>query len=153
MAGKREQQMKEITERLEQGVKELFTSEMYTEYLKTMSQFHNYSFNNTMLIAMQKPDATLVAGYQAWQKKFKRQVKKGEKGIQIIAPAPIREKEEVEKFDPVTNEPILRPDGKPETEEIEHIIPRFRLTTVFDVNDKFLLMLSCILKPLSFYVF
>lgn len=67
MAGKREQQMKEITERLEQGVKELFTSEMYTEYLKTMSQFHNYSFNNTLLIAMQRPDATLVAGYQAWQ--------------------------------------------------------------------------------------
>lgn len=137
MAGKREQQMKEITERLEQGVKELFTSELYTEYLKTMSQFHNYSFNNTMLIAMQKPDATLVAGYQAWQKKFKRQVKKGEKGIQIIAPAPIREKEEVEKFDPVTNEPILRPDGKPETEEIEHIIPRFRLTTVFDVSQTY----------------
>lgn len=72
MAGKRDQQMKEITERLEQGVKELFTSEMYTEYLKTMSQFHNYSFNNTLLIAMQKPDATLVAGYQAWQKNFKR---------------------------------------------------------------------------------
>lgn len=137
MAGKREQQMKEITERLEHGVKELFTSEMYTEYLKTMSQFHNYSFNNTMLIAMQKPDATLVAGYQAWQKKFKRQVKRGEKGIQIIAPAPIREKEEVEKFDPVTNEPILRPDGKPETEEIEHIIPRFRLTTVFDVSQTY----------------
>ena len=118
-------------------MKELFTSEMYTEYLKTMSQFHNYSFNNTMLIAMQKPDATLVAGYQAWQKKFKRQVKKGEKGIQIIAPAPIREKEEVEKFDPVTNELILRPDGKPETEEIEHIIPRFRLTTVFDVSQTY----------------
>lgn len=137
MAGKREQQMKEITERLEQGVKELLTSEMYTEYLKTMSQFHNYSFNNTMLIAMQKPDATLVAGYQAWQKKFKRQVKRGEKGIQIIAPAPIREKEEVEKFDPVTNEPILRPDGKPETEEIEHIIPRFRLTTVFDISQTY----------------
>ena len=137
MAGKREQQMKEITERLEQGVKELFTSERYMEYLKTMSQFHNYSFNNTMLIAMQKPDATLVAGYQAWQKKFKRQVKRGEKGIQIIAPAPIREKEEVEKFDPVTNEPILRPDGKPETEEIEHIIPRFRLTTVFDISQTY----------------
>lgn len=137
MAGKREQQMKEITERLEQGVKKLFTSERYMEYLKTMSQFHNYSFNNTMLIAMQKPDATLVAGYQAWQKKFKRQVKRGEKGIQIIAPAPIREKEEVEKFDPVTNEPILRPDGKPETEEIEHIIPRFRLTTVFDISQTY----------------
>lgn len=137
MAGKRDQQMKEITERLEQGVKELFTSEMYTEYLKTMSQFHNYSFNNTLLIAMQKPDATLVAGYQAWQKKFKRQVKRGEKGIQIIAPAPIREKEEVEKFDPVTNEPILRPDGQPETEEVVHTIPRFRVTTVFDVSQTY----------------
>lgn len=137
MAGKREQQMKENTERLEQGVKELFTSERYTEYLKTMSQFHNYSFNNTMLIAMQRPDATLVAGYQAWQKKFKRQVKRGEKGIQIIAPAPIREKEEVEKFDPVTNELVLRPDGKPETEEIEHIIPRFRLATVFDISQTY----------------
>ena len=137
MAGKREQQMKEITQRLEQGVKELFTSEKYTEYLKTMSQFHNYSFNNTLLIAMQKPDATLVAGYQAWQKKFKRQVKKGEKGIQIIAPAPIREKEEVEKFDPVTNEPILRPDGQPETEEVVHTIPRFRLATVFDISQTY----------------
>lgn len=137
MAGKREQQMKEITERLEQGVKELFTSEMYTEYLKTMSQFHNYSFNNTLLIAMQKPDATLVAGYQAWQKKFKRQVKKGEKGIQIIAPAPIREKEEIEKFDPETNEPILRPDGQPETEEVVHTIPRFRVATVFDVSQTY----------------
>ena len=137
MAGKREQQMKEITERLEQGVKELFTSEMYTEYLKTMSQFHNYSFNNTLLIAMQKPDATLVAGYQAWQKKFKRQGKKGEKGIQIIAPAPIREKEEIEKFDPETNEPILRPDGQPETEEVVHIIPRFRIATVFDVSQTY----------------
>lgn len=137
MAGKREQQMKEITERLEQGVKELFTSEMYTEYLKTMSQFHNYSFNNTVLIAMQKPDATLVAGYQAWQKKFKRQVKKGEKGIQIIAPAPIREKEEIEKFDPETNEPILRPDGQPETEEVVHIIPRFQIATVFDVSQTY----------------
>lgn len=137
MAGKREQQMKEITERLEQGVKELFTSEMYTEYLKTMSQFHNYSFNNTLLIAMQKPDATLVAGYQAWQKKFKRQVKKGEKGIQIIAPAPIREKEEIEKFSPETNEPILRPDGQPETEEVVHTIPRFRVATVFDVSQTY----------------
>lgn len=137
MAGKREQQMKEITERLEQGVKELFTSEMYTEYLKTMSQFHNYSFNNTLLIAMQRPDATLVAGYQAWQKKFKRQVKKGEKGIQIIAPAPIREKEEIEKFDPETNELILRPDGQPETEEVVHTIPRFRIATVFDVSQTY----------------
>lgn len=85
---KRSQQMKEITQKLEKGVKEIFTSEMYKEYLKTMSQFHDYSLNNTLLIYMQKPDASLVAGYQAWQKKFKRQVKRGEKGIQIIAPAP-----------------------------------------------------------------
>ena len=135
MEGKREEQMKEITERLEQGLQELFTSEKYTEYLKTMSQFHNYSFNNTLLIAMQKPEATLVAGYGSWQKKFNRQVKRGEKGIRIIAPAPVKRKEEVEKFDPETNEPILRPDGQPETEEVEHIIPRFRVATVFDISQ------------------
>ena len=127
--------MKEITQRLEQGVKEIFTSEMYMEYLKTMSQFHSYSFNNTLLIHLQKPDATLVAGYQAWQKKFHRQVKRGEKGIQIIAPAPIREKEEVEKIDPATLEPVLKPDGTPEMEEVEYTIPRFRITTVFDVSQ------------------
>ena len=94
MANNIEKQLKEISERLEQGVKEIFTSERYTEYLNTMSKFHNYSFNNTLLITMQKPEATLVAGYQAWQKKFNRHVKRGEKGIQIIAPAPIREKQE-----------------------------------------------------------
>lgn len=135
MPAKREDRIKEITERLEQGIRELFTSERYTEYLQTMSQFHHYSFNNTVLIAMQKPDATLVAGYQAWQKKFNRHVKRGEKGIQIIAPAPIREKYEVEKIDPVTQEPVLREDGQPETEEVEHIIPRFRVSTVFDVSQ------------------
>ena len=135
MAGKREEQLKEITERLEQGVKDLFTSEKYTEYLKTMSQFHNYSFNNTLLIAMQKPEATLVAGLATWNKKFNRRVKRGEKGIKIIAPAPIREKEEIEKFDTETNEPVLRPDGQPETEEVEHIIPRFRVATVFDISQ------------------
>ena len=137
MAGVKDQQMKEITERLEQGVKEMFTSEMYTKYLQTMSQFHRYSFNNTLLIAMQKPEATLVAGYQAWQKKFKRQVKRGEKGIQIIAPTPIREKEVVEKVDPVTNELVIGADGRPETEEVENIIPRFRVTTVFDVSQTY----------------
>lgn len=137
MAGKREEQMKEITERLERGVQELFTSEKYTEYLKTMSQFHNYSFNNTVLIAMQKPEATLVAGCGAWNKKFNRQVKRGEKGIQIIAPAPIRQKEEIEKFDPETNEPVLRSDGQPETEEIWHVIPRFRTATVFDISQTY----------------
>ncbi|NCB92427.1 MAG: DUF3849 domain-containing protein [Clostridia bacterium] len=135
MAVNRNQQMKEITERLEQGVAELFTSERYTEYLQTMSQFHNYSFNNTLLIAMQKPEATLVAGFQAWQKKFERHVKRGEKGIQIIAPAPIKEKEEVEKIDPVTREPVLKENGQPETEVMEIVIPRFRITTVFDVSQ------------------
>ena len=135
MAEKREEQMKEITERLEQGVQELFTSEQYKKYLKTMSQFHNYSFNNTLLIAMQKPDATLVAGYGAWQKNFNRQVKRGEKGIKIIAPVMVRKKEELEKFDSETNEPILRPDGQPETEEVEHIITRFRVATVFDISQ------------------
>lgn len=114
MAGNREQQMYEITKQLEEGVKALFTSERYTEYLKTMSKFYNYSFNNTVLIALQRPEATLVAGYSAWQKNFHRQVKKGEKGIQIIAPSQRKEKELVEKFDPETNEPILGPDGQPE---------------------------------------
>ncbi len=137
MAEKLEQKMKEITERLDQGVKELFTSEKYKEYLKTMSQFHNYSFNNTLLIAMQKPEATLVAGFSAWNKKFNRQVKHGEKGIKIIAPVPIRIKEETEKFDPETNEPVLRSDGQPETEEVEHVIPRFRMVTVFDISQTY----------------
>ena len=135
MANNIEKQLKEILERLEQGVKEIFTSERYTEYLNTMSKFHNYSFNNTLLITMQKPEATLVAGYQAWQKKFNRHVKRGEKGIQIIAPAPIREKQEIEKIDPVTKEPVIGDDGQPETEIVEMVIPRFRVTTVFDVSQ------------------
>lgn len=135
MPGNREEQMKEITERLEQGVEELFTSERYAQYLKTMSQFHNYSFNNTLLIAMQKPDATLVAGYQAWQKKFERHVLKGEKGIQIIAPTPIKKKQEVEQIDQQTLQPIIGADGQPQTEEVEVVIPRFRVTTVFDVSQ------------------
>ena len=80
----REEQLKQITEQLEQGVAEIFTSEKYTEYLNTMAKFHNYSFNNTLLIAMQKPEATLVAGYQAWQKKFNRQVKRGEKASRLL---------------------------------------------------------------------
>ena len=87
----RTDRMKEITDKLEAGLAELFNSEKYKEYLRVMSQFHHYSFNNTLLIAMQRPDATLVAGYQAWEKKFNRHVMKGEKGIQIIAPAPVRE--------------------------------------------------------------
>ena len=137
MAGNREQQMYEITKQLEEGVKELFTSERYAEYLKTMSKFYNYSFNNTVLIALQRPEATLVAGYSAWQKNFHRQVKRGEKGIQIIAPSQRKEKEVVEKFDPETNEPILGPDGQPETEVVEHVVSDFRVVRVFDVSQTY----------------
>lgn len=137
MAGNREQQMYEITKQLEEGVKALFTSERYTEYLKTMSKFYNYSFNNTVLIALQRPEATLVAGYSAWQKNFHRQVKKGEKGIQIIAPSQRKEKELVEKFDPETNEPILGPDGQAETEVVEHVVSDFRVVRVFDISQTY----------------
>ena len=136
MAVDRKQQMKEITERLEQGVKDIFTSEMYTTYLRTMAKFHNYSFNNTLLIAMQRPDATLVAGFNAWKNKFNRYVKKGEKGIQIIAPAPIKEVEEREKIDKDTGLTVLNENGEPEMERVEYVIPRFRVTTVFDVSDR-----------------
>lgn len=132
MADKRADQLKEITERLEQGVKDIFTSEMYTKYLLTMSKFHNYSFNNTLLIAMQRPDATLVAGYNAWKNKFNRYVKKGEKDIQIIAPAPVKEREEREKIDKDTGLTVLNESGEPEIEVVERVIPRFRVTTVFD---------------------
>ena len=132
MADKRADQLKEITERLEQGVKDIFTSEMYTKYLLTMSKFHNYSFNNTLLIAMQRPDATLVAGYNAWKNKFNRYVKKGEKGIQIIAPALVKEREEREKIDKDTGLTVLNESGEPEIEVVERVIPRFRVTTVFD---------------------
>ena len=129
------QKVQEITEKLEQGIKELFESEKYKTYLNTMSKFHNYSFNNTMLIAMQKPDATLVAGFKAWQKKFDRHVKKGEKGIRILAPAPYKIKEEQEKLDPVTGEIMLDKNGMPVTEEVEIKIPAFRVVPVFDVSQ------------------
>lgn len=135
MAVDRKQQMKEITERLEQGVKDIFTSEMYTTYLRTMAKFHNYSFNNTLLIAMQRPDATLVAGFNAWKNKFNRYVKKGEKGIQIIAPAPIKEVEEREKINKDTGLAVLNENGEPEMERVEYVVPRFRLTTVFDISQ------------------
>ena len=129
------QKVQEITEKLEQGIKELFESEKYKTYLNTMSKFHNYSFNNTMLIAMKKPDATLVAGFKAWQKNFDRHVKKGEKGIRILAPAPYKIKEEQEKLDPVTGEIMLDKNGMPITEEVEIKIPAFRVVPVFDVSQ------------------
>lgn len=129
------QKVKEITDRLEEGLKELFESEKYKSYLSTMSKFHNYSFNNTLLIAMQKPEATLVAGYQAWQKNFNRHVNKGEKGIRILAPAPYKIKEERDKLDPVTGEIVLDKDGMPQTEEVEIKIPAFRAVSVFDISQ------------------
>ncbi len=127
------QKVKEITDKLEEGLKELFESEKYKNYLSTMSKFHNYSFNNTLLIALQRPDASLVAGYQAWQKNFNRHVKRGEKGIRILAPAPYKIKEERDKLDPVTGEVMLDKDGMPQTEEVEIKIPAFRAVSVFDV--------------------
>lgn len=129
------QKVKEITEKLEQGLTELFESDTYKKYLTFMSKFHNYSYNNTMLIAMQKPDATLVAGYKAWQKNFERHVKKGEKGIRILAPSLYKIKEEREKIDPVTKEPVLDKDGMPVMEEVEVKIPAFQVVTVFDVSQ------------------
>lgn len=124
-----------IMKSLEEGVEKVFTSEQYQMYLQTMAKFHNYSFNNTLLIAMQRPDATLLAGYQTWQKKFHRHVKRGEKGIKIIAPVPVKEKRQVEKIDEETQEIVIGIDGQPETETVERILPRFRVTTVFDVSQ------------------
>ena len=127
------QRVQELTDKLEQGLQDLFNSDSYCNYLSTMSKFHNYSFNNTLLIAMQKPDATLVAGYKAWQKNFERHVNKGEKAIRILAPAPYKIKEERDKIDPVTQELLLDKDGNPQKEEVEITIPAFRAVSVFDV--------------------
>lgn len=130
-----ESKLDTIMKALEEGVEKVFTSEQYQMYLQTMAKFHNYSFNNTLLIAMQRPDATLLAGYQTWQKKFHRHVKRGEKGIKIIAPVPVKEKRQVEKIDEETQEIVIGIDGQPETETVERILPRFRVTTVFDVSQ------------------
>lgn len=129
------EQLKEIMEGLEQGIKEVFESDKYKEYLNTMSKFHNYSLNNTILIARQKPDATLVAGYRAWQEKFDRHVRKGEKGIRIIAPSPIVKKEEKEKTDPSTKKPLLDGNGRQAMEEVETRIPAFKAISVFDISQ------------------
>ena len=127
--------LKEITDRLEQGIKELFDSDRYKEYLRVMSKFHNYSFNNTLLIAMQKPDASLVAGFSAWKNNFERNVMKGQKGIKIIAPSPYKIKQEMQKIDPHTQKPVIGKDGKPVTEEKEVTIPAYKVVSVFDVSQ------------------
>ena len=129
------QQVREITDKLEQGIKELFESERFKEYLRTMSKFYNYSFNNTLLIAMQKPEATYVAGYTSWQRNFDRQVMKGEKGIKILAPAPYKAKEERERIDPSTQKPVLDADGNPVTETVEVMRPAFKVVSVFDISQ------------------
>ena len=129
------EKLKEITDRLEQGITELFDSERYREYLRVMSKFHNYSFNNTLLIAMQKPDASLVAGFSAWKNNFERNVMKGQKGIKIIAPSPFKVKQEMQKIDPHTQKPVIGKDGKPVTEEKEITIPAYKVVTVFDVSQ------------------
>ena len=129
------ERLREITDGIEQGIKELFESEKYMRYLSVMSRFHRYSVNNTMLIYMQKPDATLVAGYNKWRDQFERHVKKGEHGITIIAPTPYKKKIEEQKLDPDTKAPILDKDGKIVTEEKEIEIPMFRPVKVFDVSQ------------------
>ena len=130
-----QKQIKEITDRLEQGVKDVFTSENYARYLETMSEFHNYSLNNIILIAMQKPDATMIAGYNAWKKLHGRQVMKGEKGLKILAPSPYKVKRVVEKLDPQTKKPMVGEDGKIVTEKKEITIPAYKVVSVFDVSQ------------------
>ena len=129
------QRLKEITDSIEANIQELFQSERYMNYLRTMSRFHKYSFNNTMLIHMQKPDATLVTGYSKWEQKFNRHVKRGEKGIRIIAPTPFKKKIEQEKLDPDTKLPLRDKDGNIIMEEKEVKIPMFKPVVVFDVSQ------------------
>ena len=127
--------VKEITDQLETGIKKLFDSSQYQKWLNVMGRFHDYSLNNTLLIAMQKPDATLVAGYTAWQKQFGRQVLKGAKAIRILAPAPYKKKMEVDKTDPHTGEILTNPDGSSKKEVQEIMVPAFKVVNVFDVSQ------------------
>lgn len=129
------EKVKEITEKLEQGVQDLLESNRFKEYLKVMSKFHNYSVNNLLLISMQNPNATLIAGYNSWKNLFGRQVLKGEKGIKILAPAPYKVKKEVEKIDPKTHKAIIGENGKPVTEQIEVTVPAYKVVSVFDVSQ------------------
>lgn len=129
------ERLKDITDSIEKGIQELFQSDKYAQYLRTMSRFHRYSVNNQMLIYMQKPDATLVAGFNKWRDQFERNVLKGEKGIKIIAPTPFKKKIEEQKLDPDTKLPMLDADGKVIMEEKEIKIPMFKPVTVFDVSQ------------------
>ena len=129
------ERVKEITDKLEAGLKKLFDSEQYRTYLNTMAKFHNYSFNNTLLIAMQKPDASLVAGFHKWKKELGRTVKKGEKAIKILAPAPYKKKVMMTKIDPNTHQPVNDKDGTLVKEEKEITVPAFKIVPVFDVSQ------------------
>lgn len=135
MAEKSKERLKEITDSIEQGIQDLFQSDRYAQYLRTMSRFHRYSVNNTMLIYMQKPDATLVAGFNKWRDQFSRNVMRGEKGIKIIAPTPFKKRIEEEKLDPDTKIPMLDADGKIIMEEKEIKIPMYKVVSVFDVSQ------------------
>ncbi len=128
-------QIKEITAGIEKGILELFESDRYRNYLSTMSRFHHYSLNNVMLIHAQRPDATLVAGYNKWKNSFGRHVQKGERGIRILAPTPYKIKVDKEKLDPDTNLPMLDSDGNPITEEKEITIPMYKVVRVFDISQ------------------
>lgn len=134
-AQKPAEKIKEITDRLEQGIQDLFDSDRFKEYLRVMSKFHNYSFNNTLLIAMQKPDATFVAGYTSWKKDYGRQVVSQAKSIKVLAPSPYKIKKEVDKIDPQTQKPMIGKDGKPVKEETEITVPAFKVVSVFDVSQ------------------
>lgn len=138
-AEQQRQKIKAATERLEAGIVDFFNSDSYKDYLKVMSKFHNYSYSNSILIALQKPDATLLAGYSGWEKKFKRHVKRGEKGIQIFAPAPVKTNTyiEREKLDPDTQLPVLDDNGDPVMETVAIKRPAFKIVTVFDVSQTY----------------
>ena len=138
IAAERREQLKEITDRLEAGVKEYMSNDVqFKKVLETMAKFHHYSANNVLLIAMQMPAATHVASYGNWQKKFNRQVKRGQKGLSIIAPAPYKKKTEREVTDPSTGKPVLDQDGNPRMEEVEITVPRFKVAKVFDLSQTF----------------
>ena len=132
---KSKERLKEITDSIEHGIRELFQSDTYCRYLRTMSRFHHYSLNNTMLIYMQNPDATLVAGFNKWRDQFARSVRQGEKGIKIIAPTPVKRKIEKKKLDPDTKMPLMDTDGKVIIEEVEVKIPMYKVVSVFDVSQ------------------
>ena len=130
-----EERLQELTDRLENGIKELFASGRYAEYLSAMSKFHHYSFGNVVLILLQCPTATHVAGYNRWKKDFGRQVKKSEHGISILCPCPQTRWMQRERTDAVTGQPVLSPDGSPVMETVRVTIPRFKIGTVFDVSQ------------------